>query len=64
MTKDFYIIKMMTSFNDVRWYKILDTPKGMSWYNCVIQNNKITWKFNGNERGKCIRDYEHNFLLY
>lgn len=66
MVKDFYILKMITSFNGVRcvnWFKVLDTPKGMSWYKCNIQNNKVTWEFDEHVRGNFIRDFEHKFIV-
>ena len=56
--KDFYIIKMPH-----QWFKILDTPKGMTWYKCDIIDGQVKWTYDSFTKDHKIMDYNQNFTI-
>lgn len=56
--KDFYIIKLPQ-----RWHKVLDTPKGMTWYEYEIIDGQVKWTYDSFSPNKKINDYNENFTI-
>jgi len=61
----FYIVRFKWITDDgphCRWCKICDTPTGVSIYEPVVIDGKLSWEYDKTIKGKTVDDYNHNLF--